>query len=239
VAESAIERWRDVPGYEGLYQVSNLGNVRSFHASYRPRLRGDLLSPGPNTEGRATVVLYRDHARRTRLVHHLVLEAFVGPRPPGTEACHGPGGKTDNRLVNLAWDTHVKNEGDKARDGVSNRGERCGTAKLTAGIIADCKRRYAAGESQTALAREYGVTASAICEAVNGTKWSHLADGTPVRPRTWAAGEAHGRAKLTWDDVAEIRRRAAGGEQQRPLGREFGVSQPVISKIVRREIWRE
>src|SRR5258707_3064911 len=101
------EHWLPVPGYEGLYDVSDLGNVRSHHKSKRPRKSGSLLlTPGLGTGGHVTVVLYRDKKRRSWPVHQLVLLAFVGPRPGRTygrgasemETLHGRGGKHDNRL---------------------------------------------------------------------------------------------------------------------------------------------
>jgi hypothetical protein len=232
------ERWLPVVGWEGLYEISDLGNVRSHYTGTRSRLRGDLLSPGPNAYGYLTVALYRDGGSKSRLVHQLVLEAFVGPREPGVMSLHGTGGHTDNRLVNLRYGTAKENAADRYRDGTNNHGERCGTSKLTEAIVTECRRRYAAGETQATLAQEYGVNTGAICEAINGKTWAHLVSDGEVRPREWLTGEAHWAAKVTWADVAEIRRRAANGEQQRPLGREFGISQQVVSKIVRRDIWK-
>jgi hypothetical protein len=63
------------------------------------------------------VVLYRNGARRDALVHHLVLEAFVGPQPPGAEGCHWNDDPTDNRLENLRWDTRSANQFDSVRNG--------------------------------------------------------------------------------------------------------------------------
>lgn len=243
MSDATPERWLPVPGYEGLYEVSDLGNVRSLHKSFKPRLRGDLLSPAltAGVSPRLGVCLYKDGASKTRLIHQLVLEAFVGPRPsPDHEACHGPGGALDNRLMNLSWGTRSKNQGlDRVRDGTSNRGTRQWQAKLTEDIVMECRKRYTAGETQYALAAEFGITQGAMSEVITGRQWAWLPGAVPIdRTRHGKSGTAHHAAKLTWDDVAEIRRRAAAGEQQRPLAREFGISQPVVSKIVRRETWR-
>lgn len=240
----ATERWRPVSGYEGLYDVSDLGNVRSFHAGRGKGKRGGLLKPGMSGGGRLSVVLCKDGEHRTRLVHQLVLEAFTGPRPPGQEARHGPGGALDNRHVNLCWGTPEENQGpDKVRDGTSNRGERQWMAKLTEKIVLECRRRFADGETQTALAAEFGIAPSAMCQVISGARWTWLPGAVPVDPDRRAQrarrGTAHHAAKLTWEQVAEIRRRYATGEEQRPLAAEFGVSQAVVSKIVRWETWRE
>src|SRR5262245_12445878 len=126
------ERWLPVPGYEGLYEVSDLGRVRSLHTGRGKGKRGGLLAPAltGGTCPKLCVVLYRDGAKRTRLVHHLVLEAHARPRPPGMDALHGPGGPLDNRLENLYWGTRRRNYLDSVRDGTAARGEKTGGAKL-------------------------------------------------------------------------------------------------------------
>jgi predicted XRE-type DNA-binding protein len=116
----SAERWLPVVGYEGSYEVSDTGRVRSLDRSwwqasrhgtlYEHFKKGRVLRPGPATAGHMTVVLGRGN---TRLVHHLVLEAFVGPRPDGTEARHGDGNEKNNRLDNLQWDTRGNNSRDK------------------------------------------------------------------------------------------------------------------------------
>lgn len=120
----STETWRPVVGYEGLYEVSDLGNVRSVdhyaraghHAS---RLyRGKNLRLVPGDLGRLQVGLSDGlGGQRTALVHHLVLNAFVGERPAGTEACHKDGDASNNAVNNLRWDTHLANEDDKRRHG--------------------------------------------------------------------------------------------------------------------------
>ncbi|MBN7395680.1 HNH endonuclease [Mycobacteroides abscessus subsp. abscessus] len=119
------EQWRPVVGFEGLYEVSDLGRVRTV-----PRLvsmgRGYRTVPGrirkyghSTTHGYLIVGLSRPGKRRatTALVHRLVLEAFVGPCPDGMEACHFDGDKTNNRLPNLRWDTRRANQDDAIRIG--------------------------------------------------------------------------------------------------------------------------
>ena len=227
-------------GYEDLYAVSSLGRVRSFWAGRGSGKRGGLLRPGLGSTGHLTVVLYHpDKPKRSWPVHQLVAYAFLGACPPGEEVRHGPNGKLDNRASQLCYGTRKENLEDRDRDGTDLRGDHCAYAKLTAAIVTECKRRYAAGETQTALAREFGVSQPAISEAVNGKKWAHLAGpADEVRPRTWLTGEAHTQAKLNWESVAEIRRRYAAGEMQTPLGADFGVSQQVISSIVRGKTWK-
>lgn len=91
-----------------------------------------------------------------RYVHHLILEAFVGPCPPGLECCHGDGDGTNNALGNLRWDTHQENAQDRVRHGTSDKGERNPGAKLTDEQVRDI--RQARGETAKALALRFGVS---------------------------------------------------------------------------------
>jgi len=120
-----IERWKDVPGYEGLYQVSDKGRVRSVDRVVEyvdgrvPFLAGRILRQRMAGSRRdyAVVNLWRGKQRRTRYVHDLVLSAFVGLKPIGKEVCHGPQGQGDNHLRNLSYGTHSQNMRDCRRDG--------------------------------------------------------------------------------------------------------------------------
>lgn len=122
------EVWLPVAGYENLYQVSDLGRVRSLdrwvpYQKSRRFHRGTILSPfkSPPTNY-LTVSLGRDGRSTNRRVHVLVLEAFVGPRPdPSFDACHGPGGPYDNSPSNLRWDTKSANAQDTLRAGTHPR----------------------------------------------------------------------------------------------------------------------
>ena len=119
----STEKWLPVVGHEGIYEVSDLGRVRSLDrvSARGHRVSGRMLKlvsqakDGP--DARQTVSLHKGGKQRTRLVHHIVLEAFVGPRPEGMEACHWDGDASNNRLANLRWDTHRSNEADKLRHG--------------------------------------------------------------------------------------------------------------------------
>jgi hypothetical protein len=106
--------WRSVVGYEGFYEVSNEGHVRSLR---RYRCAGRVLHPAPDKDGYLTVSLCRLGIAKTRFVHHLVLEAFVGLRPPGAQARHLNDFPWENRLENLAWGTRAENLDDYHRNG--------------------------------------------------------------------------------------------------------------------------
>jgi hypothetical protein len=114
--DDALERWVQVPHHSG-YEVSSLGRVRSVDRVIADKngkarkLRSTILKP---CEQRGYL---RVNIAGSRLVHALVLEAFVGPRPPGHETCHNNGDRSDNRLSNLRWDTSAANSADIIRHG--------------------------------------------------------------------------------------------------------------------------
>jgi len=116
----ATETWVAVIGYEGLYEVSDLGNVRSLarvdaQGGHR-RLR--LLKPSRlDAWGHRGVKLRLDGAVKSVYVHRLVLEAFVGPRPLEMVACHWNDIPDDNRLSNLRWASKSDNRLDCVRNG--------------------------------------------------------------------------------------------------------------------------
>jgi hypothetical protein len=118
------ERWLPVVGYEGYYEVSSLGNVKSKERvilcsdnTIRP-IRERLLKPiAASPHGYQSVVLAKNARTKMVRVHHLVLNAFVGPREPGTECRHLNDIPDDNRLENLAWGTSSENKFDIIRNG--------------------------------------------------------------------------------------------------------------------------
>lgn len=119
-----VEQWKDVIGYEGYYQVSNLGRVRSVDRVVRGRqnstkkLKGRILQSLPiNGYGYLIVNLYKNGTKRTDRVHQLVARAWIGPCPNGQQVRHGPNGKLDNSVFNLCYGTRSEDGLDKRRDG--------------------------------------------------------------------------------------------------------------------------
>lgn len=113
-----VETWRAIPGYEGCYEVSDLGNVRSLDreivskSGQRYAVRGRIIQPGFRgyVQSYKYVALWRNKKRTTMYVHRAVLLAFVGPPEPGQEASHEPDPDPSNcRLDNLRWRSHGDN----------------------------------------------------------------------------------------------------------------------------------
>lgn len=123
------ETWKPIPGYEGYYEVSDHGRVRSVDrelwngVAYYTRKGQNLALSTPN-HGYLTVGLCRGSKHRSFLVHRLVLSAFVGEAPVGTEGCHNDGDCTNNRLENLRWDTRSENLYDRVRHGTHHQAKK-------------------------------------------------------------------------------------------------------------------
>lgn len=127
----ASERWAPVPGFEGRYEASDMGRVRSLDriietrngSRWKPgepgvpgirRLKGRVLKPGRLGSAHLHVVL---EGGVDRTVHSLVLDSFVGPCPPGMMARHLNDDPSDNRLENLCWGTRSENSHDAVANG--------------------------------------------------------------------------------------------------------------------------
>lgn len=169
------ERWLPVPGYEGFYEVSDTGCVRSVRHWTKAGWRGGtVLSQFTDGDGYFRVNLSRLGSVRSRPVHALVLMAFQGMPAKGQQGCHGPGGRTVNDTGNLYWGSAQVNSDDKNRDGTMARGERQGNARLRAADIRAIRERYAAGEGQLALARNYGISQPHVSRIILRQSWQHV-----------------------------------------------------------------
>lgn len=135
------ERWLPVLGWEGFYEVSDRGRVRSLDrkrehgTGHKAKVKGQPITLILDSRGSPTVRFSRGGKKHVRFVHRLVLEAFVGPCPEGMECCHDNDVPGDNRLENLSWGTKSKNRLDAVRNGKHNmaRRDRCKWGHLFAG----------------------------------------------------------------------------------------------------------
>ena len=170
----SVEKWLPVVGAEGRYEVSDAGRVRSLdsrvrlvaHGTETTRLaRGQLLRPGRTGPfGHVSVAIGRGNSR---LVHHLVAEAFIGPRPPGLDVAHADGDGGNNRLSNLRYATRSENNRDLARRG---------DARLTPADVARIRREAPAlpfgGKKRLALA--LGVSPCVVSSVLAGRSYAHV-----------------------------------------------------------------
>lgn len=115
------EIWKDIPGLEGLYQASSLGNIRSMNRFVRScygsfaSVKSKVLIPATDMGGYKRISISNNGLRRNVYVHDLVCLAFYGQKQNGLECLHINGNPGDNRACNLKWGTHKENQGDPIR----------------------------------------------------------------------------------------------------------------------------
>lgn len=173
------EEWRvciSAPHYE----VSNSGRVRRAVQGLQSwAVPGSLLKPDINRDGHHRYTLFESGRRFRRFAHQLVCEAWHGSQPsPEHVVCHRDDVKSNNNPNNLYWGTHKDNGRDKVANGLSVRGERINTAKLTEAQVLEIRHRAAGGATNIYLAQVYGVPDSAISSIVRGKNWKHV--GGPI-----------------------------------------------------------
>jgi len=119
------EKWRDIPDYEGYYQVSSRGRIKSVDRVVSLRHKHNRIVKGriiPQSHHNSLipyfqVTLHKQGKQETRLVHQIVALVWLGAVPANCEVRHGPNGYTDNSISNLSYGTRSENEKDKERDG--------------------------------------------------------------------------------------------------------------------------
>lgn len=176
------EIWKDIDGYEGCYQVSSHGRVRSLdrrvkRSANTTRLaKGRVMKQSPNGPyGYLFVPLKKNGSVSQKYVHRLVCEAFNGPCPDGMECSHADDDQSNNHHANLSWQTHAENIRMRGINGGDLNGERSGTSKLTEAcvhiIIAMCNSgRY----RQREIASMFDVKREAVSKIACGVRWKHL-----------------------------------------------------------------
>lgn len=173
------EEWRNVIGFEGYYQVSDLGRVKSLTRTVpmkdgRQYRVGEKILRSSWDGHYFHVVLSKSGSEFVRLIHRLVLEAFVGPCPEGHEACHNDGDARNNRLDNLRWDTRESNVLDKIKHGTMRGippGEEHWNCKLTEQDVREI--REAVGVQRN-IAAMYGISDATMRDIKRRKSWRHL-----------------------------------------------------------------
>lgn len=170
--ERDVEEWRPVAGYEGLYEVSSCGRVRTLGGG-KARSHGRILKATLGTTGYLRVSLSAANVSRTKKVHRLVAEAFLGPAPLRAYVLHQDGNPQNNRVENLRYGDARQNLADAIRHGTwkQAQGEGVSTSKLTEKIVREVRQ---SSQTVTALARQYNVDAKTIWSAKNGRSWRHV-----------------------------------------------------------------
>lgn len=167
------ERWATIPGYEGYYEASDLGRIRSLDrvvpaSDGRAQRRSQHVLSIRTSQRYHDVMLAKEGRRRVK-VHVMVALAFLGPPPPGHEVNHKNRDRTDNRLVNLEYVTRSQNlRHARLNGGVRN------VTKLTPDAVREIRRRGAAGEPAKVIAERFDVGPGCIWDVLSGKTWSFV-----------------------------------------------------------------
>ena len=173
------EVWKAVVGWEGLYEVSNLGRVRSIDrvvvekTGKEKRLKGTLLKPSLDGKGYPFVNLSRSGRVTASRIHRLSAAAFLGPIPADKDVCHNDGTRTNNRIENLRIDTRAGNLADCVKHGTHLRGERCNLSKLTSFEVLAIRKD---ARHRREVARTYGISPGTVSDIKTRRSWSWLPD---------------------------------------------------------------
>ena len=165
---------KPIPNFPGYYATKD-GRIWSGSKKYGHHT-GKFLKSTKDGVGRFRVILCNGGVCYTRMIHRLILETFVEPRPAGMECCHNDGDPGNNKLSNLRWDTRSNNHKDAFRHGTINyQGENSLTAKLNNIQVRVIKHLL---QSSTLFQREiaeiFGVNYRTISEIKLGTTWKHI-----------------------------------------------------------------
>ncbi|MEK5104348.1 NUMOD4 domain-containing protein [Cytobacillus sp. FSL M8-0252] len=179
-----MEIWKNVTGFEGLYQVSNIGRVKSL-GRYRERKDGLLikvkekvLMVRTDSKGYEKVDLTKGGKRKTVLVHRVVAQAFIPNSNNKPQVNHKDGNKKNNKVSNLEWNTISENIKHAHETGLINssllKGEENINAKLSEMQIRYIRENYIPKDREfgtRALSKQYGVSQNAISKIVNYKTW--------------------------------------------------------------------
>lgn len=177
------ETWKDIPGYEGLYQVSDLGNVKSldriveFSNGRVCTYKGKQLKLRPDKENRYRVNLSKNSKVKDIMVHILVAKAFIGERPKGFFICHKNGNNQDNTVSNLRYDKPIENLIDNYRYGSKNP-----NGKLSIEQVLEIRKLYETDKySKAEIARMFNVTPTNISYITSRKHFKYLNDDGTIQ----------------------------------------------------------
>lgn len=173
------EQWKDIPGYEGYYQVSNLGRVkglprkkRQWHGGYF-WLKETIKQPYPQSDGYLQIGLSKDGTKTNFLLHRLVGEAFI-PGDTSLEINHIDFDRKNCRVDNLEWETRQGNVEHSFVNGRYNDKDRRGLTKLKRSDVIEIRRLHGIMPI-IEIAPKFGISVGTTSQIINRHIWKHVA----------------------------------------------------------------
>ena len=167
------EIWKDIVGYEGLYQISNFGRTKRTYKNSKVK----ILKPWINRQGYLIVDLCKNSKSKHFPIHRLVATAFIQNPENKPEPNHEDGNKFNNHVSNLKWVTKSENIQHAMNSGLNHSGENSCKAKLTNEQARWIREVYIKGDSEFgagSLARKFNVTHSTILDIIRGVTFKNV-----------------------------------------------------------------
>lgn len=238
-------KWKDISGYKGHYQVSNLGRVKSLRRFIYNKHNGGyfcsekLLSINLDNGGYPLVILQRDRNRITTKVHRLVCIAFH--ENPENKPCvnHIDGDKENNRADNLEWCTYKENSNHAVSIGLISplRGSESHASKLSDKDVGEIKAYLYFNFKYAFIMDKYNISQPHVSFIKNGKMWGH------IEPNIDAIKDLdhvknHKRVKVTEHDVKGIKTHINYGFRNKDISRMYSIPPMTISDIRNKKSWR-
>jgi predicted XRE-type DNA-binding protein len=178
--EGILNNWKDIKGYEGLYMVSQCGQVKSLDRIVNGRwgakriIKGRVLKPFKDKYGYFQAILCKNSQVKSAKAHRLVGKTFISNPNNFLQINHINGVKTDNRVENLEWCTCAQNMAHASKNGLKAKGENNGSAKLTEKNVLEIRSMLLQGFTQAEIAEKFGVGQTRISDIKTGKSWNWL-----------------------------------------------------------------
>jgi predicted DNA-binding protein YlxM (UPF0122 family) len=238
-----VEKWVDIKGFEGIYQVSDYGHVCSLDrlvwnkANKRhQKTTGRTLKVKVTKKGYVEVCLYdKDSKKHYFLVHRIVAEAFIQNPENKPQVNHENGVKSDNRADNLEWSTRKENMNHALKTGLTKIGSDSTSSKLTNNQVKEIRELFATKKySFNELGRMFSVHGAGIGKIIKGKTWKHL----PIIEYDFDIDKLERKRQsrppaYTEEQIDEMIKLVSSGLSKRKVAEQFKVTHTTVSRYLK------